>query len=120
MKQSTQRFFLTSVLLIASVGSAFASPDEGHKKEAINAINQAKVSLSQAVTSAEQKVGGKALRASIGPSKQGWVYHVGVVDSASKVFHVTVDPNSGNVTSSEEGKHEGKQGEYGEDPHHKN
>jgi uncharacterized membrane protein YkoI len=103
MKQSTKHVFLASALLIASVGSAFAFSKEDHKKEAINAVNQAKISLSQAISAAEQKASGKALRAGMGPSKEGgWVYHVGVVNGSNKVMHVSIDPATGNVLSSEE------------------
>lgn len=65
------------------------------------AIVNAKVSLAQATTTAEQHANGKATRAEYEQSKQGWVYDVEVV-SGAKVFDVKVDADKGTVISSAE------------------
>ena len=63
--------------------------------------SKAKISLVQAVTTAEQHAKGKATRAEFENSKRGFVYDVEVV-SGSKVFDVKVDPDKGTVISSAE------------------
>lgn len=68
-------------------------------------IAQAKTSLIQAVTTAEQHAGGKATHAEYENSKQGWVYDVEVVNGV-KVFDVRVDADKGTVIASVEDKAE--------------
>ncbi len=63
------------------------------------AVTHAKISMSQAVTTAEQHVKGKASRAEYEQSKNGWAYDVEVV-SGKTVFDVTVDAEKGNVIAS--------------------
>ena len=67
------------------------------------AITQAKISLTQAITAAEQHAGGKASKAEFEKTKMGWAYDVEVVNGA-KVFDVKVDADKGTVISSAEDK----------------
>ena len=78
------------------------------------AIAKAKVSLIQAVTTAEQHTGGKATHAEYENSKQGWVYDVEVVNGV-KVFDVRVDADKGTVIASVEDKAEHDDGQDKDD-----
>jgi len=63
------------------------------------AIAQAKISMSQAVTAAEQHANGRATRAEYEKTKGVWAYDVEVV-SGTQVFDIKVDANAGTVISS--------------------
>ena len=65
------------------------------------AINQAEVSIGQAISAAEKAHGGKATKTELEHSKQGLIYEVEVV-AGVKVFSVTVDAEKGCVSSSTE------------------
>ncbi|AJP47566.1 peptidase M4 [Rugosibacter aromaticivorans] len=67
------------------------------------AVEAAKISLTQAVTTAEQHVGGKASRAEFEKHKGQWVFDVEVVNG-KKVMDVKVDPTSGKVIKAVEDK----------------
>ena len=87
---------------IAAAGTVAYAAQGGMENDAM-AINNAKIPLAQAVTTAEQHANGKAARAEYENSKQGWVYDVEVV-SGNKTFDVRVDANKGTVISSAEDK----------------
>ena len=63
---------------IAAAGTVAYAAQSGFENDAMS-INKAKISLAQAVATAEQHVVGKASRAEYEKSKQGWVYDVEVV-----------------------------------------
>ena len=94
-------------LSLLAIGVAAASTvvyaAGGNPENDAMAITKAKISLSQAVTTAEQHANGKAARAEYENSKHGWVYDVEVV-SGAKVFDVKVDGDKGTVISSTEDK----------------
>jgi len=69
-----------------------------HENDAM-AIATAKVSLTQAVTTAEQSAHGQAARAEYENSHLGWVYDVEVV-SGNKVYDIKVDAASSKVVAS--------------------
>jgi uncharacterized membrane protein YkoI len=92
---------LLAAALAAAGTVAYAA--QGSMENDAMAITQAKISLTQAVTTAEQHANGKAARAEYENSKQGWVYDVEVV-SGTKVFDVKVDADKGTVISSAEDK----------------
>jgi len=73
-------------------------------------IAKSKVSLTQAVATAEQHAGGKATRAEFEHEKGSWTFDVEVV-SGAKVFDVRIDADNGAVLSSQEDKadHEGRE-----------
>ena len=96
-----------SKLSLLAIGIAAASTivcaATGKTENDAMAITKAKISLTQAVTTAEQHASGKAARAEYENSKHGWVYDVEVV-SGAKVFDVKVDGDKGTVISSTEDK----------------
>lgn len=103
MQVRKSRFLASAVVaaLVLSTGAAYAAfAAFGGDNDAI-APHAAAVPLSQAVINAEQKVGGKAVRAEYENTKAGWAYDVEVVKEA-KVFDVRVDATSGSVISAVE------------------
>ena len=90
-----------AVLTTASLG-VFAYANKEVENDALAIVN-AKVSMSQAVTVAEQHANGKASRAEYEKTKSGWAYDVEVV-SGAKVFDVSVNADNGTVISSTEDK----------------
>lgn len=90
---------LAAFLVAGTAATVFAA---GAENDALAAAN-AKVSLTQAITAAEQHAAGKATKAEFEHGKQGPVYEVEVV-SGSKVFDVRVDADKGSVISSREDK----------------
>ncbi len=99
MLQNTKIAILATVL--ASAGAAAYAA--GTMENDAAAIAQAKIPLTQAITVAEQYVGGKAARAEYEKIKTGWAYDVEVV-SGAKVFDVKVDADKATVISSTEDK----------------
>ncbi len=95
-----RNFYLAviGVLTAAAVGSAYAAKSE--ENDALS-IAGAKIGMTQAVTAAEQHVGGKASRAEYEKHKGLWVYDVEVVNG-KKVMDVKVDPTSGKVIAATE------------------
>ncbi len=98
------RYSKLSLLVLAiTTGSAVPyAASQGMENDAA-AITKAKISLTQAVTVAEQHASGKASRAEYENSKNGWLYDVEVVNG-SKVFDVKVDADKGTIISSAEDK----------------
>lgn len=93
-------------IAFATVGLATVLATAYATKTAENdatAISRAKISMTQAVTAAEQHANGKASRAEYEQTKTGWAYDVEVV-SGVKVFDVRVDADKGTVISSVEDK----------------
>jgi uncharacterized membrane protein YkoI len=93
-----------SILLgaLTVVASAAYAARSGGENDAL-AISNAKIPLTQAVSAAEQHVGGKAARAEYENTRQGWAYDVEVI-KGSQVFDVRVDADKGTVISSTEDK----------------
>ncbi len=89
------------VVALAAAHAANGVPKEA-SNDAAN-IQQAKVSLQQAVASAEKAANGRAARAEYEQTQAGWAYDVEVV-SGTKVFDVRVDADKGSVISSAEDK----------------
>lgn len=97
-----RKFYLTALaaLSAATISSAYAA--KSAENDAL-AVATAKVSLTQAVTAAEQHVGGKASRAEYEHRKGQWVFDVEVVKDR-KVMDVKVDPTNGKVIAASEDK----------------
>lgn len=93
-----------AAVLVGAAGFSFAVTDTAvtGENDAL-AVAKAPVSLVQAVTAAEQSLGGKASRAEYerDDKHQGYHYEVEVVNGA-RVYDVRVDAASGKVTSSVE------------------
>ncbi len=91
-----------AALSATAIGSAYAA--KSAENDAL-AIAGTKIDMTQAVTAAEQHVGGKASRAEYERHKGQWVFDVEVVKD-KKVMDVKVDPMSGNVIAATEDKTE--------------
>ncbi|MBI3524319.1 MAG: PepSY domain-containing protein [Betaproteobacteria bacterium] len=97
-----RKYYLAAlaVLSATTLGGAYAAkPSEN---DAL-AIAGAKIDMTQAVTAAEQHVGGKASRAEYERYKGQWAFDVEVV-KGKRVMDVKVDPASGKVIASAEDK----------------
>lgn len=99
------RYTKLSLLAIAiATAGAGAYAAKANAENDVATIAQAKTSLIQAISAAEQHANGKATHADYEKSRQGnWVYDVEVV-SGAKVFDVRVDADKGTVISSAEDK----------------
>lgn len=90
-----------AALLLTSVAagvSVYAAGDSGHDART---IPNAKFSLAQAITAAEQHVGGTASKAEVEPHGGKLVYDVEVVKS-TQVFDVKISPDQGTVIAQAE------------------
>ncbi len=94
MSRTTKIGIVTVALATAGVVAFAANTMENDA----TALASAQVSLSQAISSAEQHTGGKAARAEFEHTRTGWVYDVEIVNGSKKV-DVRVDPTSGTVIS---------------------
>ena len=99
---------LIGALATAGVGVvAYADSVNGNE---VIAFTAAKVSLTQAVATAETLVGGKAHSAEFGRTKvlvgtvvtRVYAYKIEVLVAGTRMFEVAVDPNTGAVVSSVE------------------
>jgi uncharacterized membrane protein YkoI len=93
-----RKFFYMATLAAfstAAIGGAYAA--KSTENDAL-AVATAKIGLAQAVTAAEQHVGGKAARAEYEQHKGQWVFDVEVVKDKT-VMDVAVDATSGKVLS---------------------
>ena len=99
MKQK-YNFLAFAAFSVATIATAYAaiSPEN----DAL-AIETARINMTQAVTTAEQHVGGKAARAEYEKHKGQWVFDVEVVKGKT-VMDVKVDPTSGKIISAAEDK----------------
>ncbi|BAN34707.1 propeptide PepSY and peptidase M4 [Sulfuricella denitrificans skB26] len=97
-----RKFYLTALAALSAtaIGTAYAA--KAIENDAL-AIETAKISLTQAVTVAEQQIGGKASRAEYEKHKGQWIFDVEVVNG-KKVMDVKVDPMSGKVIAATEDK----------------
>lgn len=103
MKIRQSILIATLALASAAAGvSAFASNDAGNDARI---IPNAKISLSQAVTAAEQHVGGTASKAEVEQHAGKAVYDVEVVKGA-QVFDVKISPDQGTVIASTEDRND--------------
>ena len=95
---------IAAALAAAGIGVRFAASSAENDAQA---INDAKISLTQAIAAAEKHAAGKASKAEIERHKDKLVYEVEVV-SGTKVMDVKVDPQLGTVLSATEdtGDHE--------------
>ena len=92
---------ITAAALLAC-GTPWAWAAARTENDALAAAS-AKVSLTPAISVAEQHAAGKATKAEFERGKQGPLYEVEVV-SGSKVFDVRVDAEQGTVLASREDK----------------
>ena len=96
--------FIPALVLVtaATAGSlAFAQGSGGKENDAVTDAAKAKVSLVQAIGTAETQASGKATRAELDGERGAVVYDVEVVTAGNKVVDVKVDAASGKVLSSQ-------------------
>ena len=96
------KFHLAALAALSAAAIATAYAAKSAENDAL-AISGAKIGMAQAVTAAEQHVGGKASKAEYEQDKGQWVFDVEVVKD-KKVMDVKVDPTSGNVLTAVEDK----------------
>ncbi|MDP2024689.1 PepSY domain-containing protein [Sulfuriferula sp.] len=96
-------FTLGAVILAIGTGTAaYATQSGKHENDALADLAKAKISISQAIASAEQASPGKATRAELENENQGLSYIVEVADAATqKVTDVRVDGVTGKVLSAQ-------------------
>lgn len=97
-----RKFYLTALAALSAItiGNVYAA--KSAENDAL-AVANAKISMTQAVTAAEQYTGGKSARAEYEQHKGQWVYDVEVVKD-TKVTDVKVDPSSGRIIAAVEDK----------------
>jgi uncharacterized membrane protein YkoI len=103
------KFYLTSAAVLYAIVISSAHAEKSVENDALT-IEEAKIGLAQAVTTAEQYVGGKAVHAEFEHHKKQSTFDVEVVKD-KKVMKVKVDSTSGKVISSvedEEDEHDMK------------
>jgi uncharacterized membrane protein YkoI len=107
-KEQNMRNKFTALLagaIVAAAGATLAFAQGNHENDALKDLAAAQVSISHAITAAEQAAGGKATRAELEHEKQGLVYSVEVASAESrKVMDVHIDAVSGKVLSTKEDK----------------
>jgi uncharacterized membrane protein YkoI len=100
----TRPVLLTTLLTLAGLATAATLAWAGTHAEAPNDASadlaKAKVSLVQAVQTAQTQAGGQATRAELDSEHGGLAYSVEVVDAKQQVLDVQVDAISGKVLSS--------------------
>lgn len=102
MFRYTKTALVAAILASASAIGYAATTGSSTENDAL-AIGKAKISLTQAITVAEQHVNGKAVQAEYEHTKAGWAYDVEVASGAN-VFDVRVDADKGTVLSSTQDK----------------
>lgn len=100
MMKRKSHLTVLAVLSMAAIGSAQAA--KVAENDAL-AVTSAKINMLQAITAAEQHVGGKASRAEYERHKGVWVFDIEVIKDKT-VMDVKVDPMSGKVIAANEDK----------------
>lgn len=97
-----RKIFLAALaaLSVTAISSVYAA--KSIENDALT-IESAKISLTQAITTAEQHASGKAVRAEFEEHKGQWLFDVEVVNG-KKVMDVKVDSMNGKVISVVEDK----------------
>lgn len=100
-----KRKLIVPALIIAAgvataAGLAYAKESGSTENEATADLAKARISLSQAVATAETQAGGKATKAELDGERGVVAFNVEVVTADNKVMDVKVDANDGKVLSS--------------------
>jgi uncharacterized membrane protein YkoI len=93
---------VAAIAAMVGAGAYAAKGSSGQEDDAL-AILQSRVTLTQAITAAEQHVGGKAAKAEFEQQNGKWTFDVEVVKD-QKVMDVKVDAANGKVLSATEDK----------------
>ena len=96
----TRKLLIPALIMAAGVatagGLAYAEQSGGLRNDAIVDIANARITLTQAVATAEQHVGGRASRAELENESGRLVYDVEVADS-TRAIDVKIDASDGSV-----------------------
>lgn len=92
---------IATAIFLGAAGVALADHGEKESAKEITAALNAKTSIAQAITAAEQKTGGRAMKVEIEREKGNYVYEIKTV-SNDKIVKAFVDPTSGKVTGTED------------------
>ncbi|WP_051604149.1 PepSY domain-containing protein [Methylobacter tundripaludum] len=100
MSNKHNKFMMPLLAMVIMVSTAVnvAQASDSKEKDAkeLQLFSQAKISLSEAIKVAEQKVGGKAMEAEIDDEASSVQFEIEVVKEG-KVHNVLVDGNTGKV-----------------------
>jgi len=100
MSNKHNKFMMPLLAMVIMVSTAVnvAQASDSKEKDAkeLQLFSQAKISLSEAIKAAEQKVGGKAMEAEIDDEASSVQFEIEVVKEG-KVHNVLVDGNTGKV-----------------------
>lgn len=88
--------------IVAASGVAFATQAANAENDAVSDLANAKVTLGQAVTTAEAQLNGRATSAELDSEGGTVAYKVEVVAANSKVFDMRIDAIDGKVLSSKQ------------------
>lgn len=99
MKRKSLATLAVVVSIATAGGLAYASQNGKQENDAISDLSKARISLSQAIATAEQQVGGTATRAELENEGKALRNEVEVVASAGKVMDVQIDATDGKVIS---------------------
>ena len=92
---------MAAVIAVGSMGAAFAGEIENENSQEITAALSSKTSITQAITSAEQQTGGRAIKVGLEDHDGGYIYKVKVITKDDNTSEVSVDPVSGKMLSTE-------------------
>ena len=100
-----RKIIIPALILAAGVataaGLAYAKQTGSLENDAAVDLAKAKISLSQAIGSAETHAAGKAVKAELDSERGSVVFDVEVITADNKVMDVTVDAIDGKVLSSQ-------------------
>lgn len=92
---------MAAVIALGAAGAAFAASGENENHQEISAVLGANTSVAQAIATAEQHTGGRAMKISIQEEKGAYVYDVKTV-SNDKIVEVFIEPTTGQVVRAED------------------
>ena len=92
---------ILTVGVATAAGFAYAKQTGALENDAVVDLAKARISLSQAIGSAETHAAGKAVKAELDSERGPLVFNVEVITADNKVMDVTVDANDGKVLSSQ-------------------
>ena len=100
-----RKIMISAFILAAAVstagGLAYAKQSSVMEEDNAADLARAKISLSQAIGTAESHAAGKAVKAELDSEKGALAFEVEVVTADKKVMDVRVDANDGKVLSSQ-------------------
>ena len=93
--------FILAAAVSTAGGLAYAKQSGAMEEDSAADLARAKISLSQAIGTAESHAAGKAVKAELDSEKGALAFDVEVVTADKKVMDVRVDANDGKVLSSQ-------------------